>query len=372
MIYRALGKSGPKISVLSFGSMRWQSEDVCHAIIHRGLEFGMNYVDTSTGYVDGKSDIWTANAVRDRRSDIYFSSKSNWAAAPSADDVRRTIDARLKKLRLDYFDLYQLWGLGSMSTLKSALKKGGTVDGIRKAQADGIVRYGIGFTFHDPPDVFRTAVDSGEFISATVSYNLLKRNQEDLIAYAAERGVGVIIMNPLGGGVLGMAERKEYGFLRGPHSGTTWGALRFLIANPSITTAIVGYTAAEQVDENVRALERPGELTEMYRQSLIRQLEAVRTPEGNFCTGCGYCKDCPEGFNPTQFMKFMRDFSAYVADERKLAAWLETRYEGPEAVREALAKCAECGKCVEKCPQGLPILDEIRRAKSAAGIAHTK
>ncbi len=369
MIYHELGASGVKISALSFGAMRWQSEAACRAIMERGMDAGLNYVDTSTGYVDGKSHVWVANAIRQRRSDIMFSTKTGYGQAHKAKIFEKALAERLKTLRLDYADMVQVWGIETMATLEAALAKGGTVDGARQAQRDGLVRHGIGFTFHGPPEVFRAAVDSGEFISATVSYNLLNRKQEDLLAYAAERGVGTIIMNPLGGGILGMAEREEFGFLRGPDAGSAYGALRFLLANQNISASIVGFSAVEEVDESARALAQPDELTESYRRTLIKRMAEVPQPEGNFCTGCGYCKDCPEGFKPPKFMKSMRDFARYISESARLAPWLASRYEGAQAAAEALARCVECGQCEEKCPQKLPIIQEIRRAKTSLGIS---
>ncbi len=244
MLYHVMGKSGLKISAISFGAMRWPSEEDCCKVMDHGLDLGLNYVDTSTGYEGGNCEPWTGKAVRKRRSEIYFSAKGHWDAAPSGDQVRKTLEESLKKTGLDYFDFYQVWGLQRQEVLDKILAKGGTVDGVRKAMADGIVKYGLGFTFHGTPEVFRSAIDSGEFLCATVSYNLMNRKEEDNIAYAAARGVGTIVMNPLAGGILGLAGDRSLDFLRdGSRTGPAWGALRFLLANRNITTSIVGFSA---------------------------------------------------------------------------------------------------------------------------------
>ncbi|GAG29105.1 unnamed protein product, partial [marine sediment metagenome] len=90
MIYRQFGHSGVKVSAISFGAMRWPSEEACFDIVNRGLDLGINYVDTSTGYCAGHSQVWTARAVKDRRDEIVFSDKSAFAKAPTADEVRAT------------------------------------------------------------------------------------------------------------------------------------------------------------------------------------------------------------------------------------------------------------------------------------------
>ena len=369
MIYHELGRSGLKVSALSFGSMRWMTESACHEILRRGIEHGMNYIDTSTGYVRGLSYKWVGRAIKDCRDKVYYSSKSHWAQAPSADTVLRTIESVLEETGLDYVDLHQMWGIGSVELVKEAVKKGGTIEGVRRAQERGLVKHGVGFTFHGPPEAFRAAIDTGEFLSATVSYNLTNRQEEEQIAYAAEHGVGVIIMNPLAGGVLAMSTDRKLDFLRRQGTGPCYGALRYLLAHPHISTALIGFAALDEVDEDLRALEEPDRLTDDYRRSLIERMDAIEFTRDNLCTGCGYCKDCDNGFNPTQFMEFMRDFSLYAVDEQKLEDWLRTRYcHGNKPLEEILSVCIECGLCEKKCPQKLPIVKTIRRAKDVVGL----
>ncbi len=364
MIYNALGKSGIKISALSFGTMRWQSERACHEIIHRGMDLGMNYIDTSTGYVGGRSEKWSGSAVKSRRNEIYFSSKSSWAQAPNANAVRRSIEQSLRKTGLDYFDLYQIWGLQRTDTLKKALAQCGTVQGIRQAQKDGLVKYGLGFTFHGDAELFKAAVDTGEFLCATVSYNLLKRRQEELLDYAAANGVGTIIMNPLGGGML--ATDTSLRFLcqddgGSRHAGPWYGALRFLLANKSITTAIIGFRRLEEVDLNLKTLKGADSLDDAYRRDLAAKVVATKLVKEDFCTGCGYCRDCPNGFNPTKFMQAIRDFGIY--GQGSLKDWLKVKYIGQSPAQELLL-CIECDWCEEQCPQHLKIVQEIVKAQA--------
>jgi len=364
VITNELGNTGIRISALSFGSMRWLSEEACYAVVQRGLDLGMNYIDTSTGYVGGQSEVWSGHAVKARRSEIYFASKSHWAQAPRADAVRRAIEGSLEKTGLDSFDFYHVWGLQSRDVLDQALAPGGTIEGIRKAQRDGLVTVGIGFTFHGDAELFRAAVDSGEFLCTTVSYNLMNRKAEPWLDYAAANGVGTIIMNPLAGGMLATRGGKAPDFLCDGDRGPWYGALRFLLANPSITTSIIGFKTLHELEEDVQALEGAEALDESYRLGLITQMAATKLPEGDFCTGCGYCRDCPHGFDPTRFMQAMRDFHIQGLPPEDLPAWLQAEYMGQNP-QELLAQCTECLVCEETCPQHLPIAAEIRKAKAA-------
>lgn len=368
MLYHVMGKSGIRVSAISFGAMRWPSQEECCKIIDHGLDLGLNYVDTSTGYEAGQCEAWTGKAVQKRRKEILFSAKGHWDAAPTADQVRKTLEESLKKTGLDYFDFYQVWGLQRQEILDGILAKGGTVEGVRKAMNEGIVKHGLGFTFHGTPEVFRAAIDSGEFLCATVSYNLMNRKEEENLAYAAARGVGTIIMNPLAGGILGLAGDRSLDFLRdGQRTGPAWGALQFLLANRNITTSIAGFSAPREIDEAVQALAGAESLTEDYRQDLIRQMDAIKLIEGDFCTGCGYCKECPSGVNPTRFMTVMRDFVRYGVDKDRLQHWLLSQYPHT-SIRTYLAKCTACRECEGKCPQHLQIVEQIDKAKEVLGI----
>jgi predicted aldo/keto reductase-like oxidoreductase len=366
MLYREFPKVGVKVSAISFGAMRWPSQEACSRIIQHGLDCGLNYVDTSTGYCAGKSLKWTGLAIKNRRKEILFSCKSNWSEAPKADDVRKAIEACLKEAGLDYCDFYQLWGLQKSEVLQAALAKGGFVEGVRKAQKDGLIRYGLGFTFHGPAELFRAAIDTGEFVCATVSYNLMNRKEEEQIAYAASKGVGIVIMNPLAGGVLGLAGDKNLDFLRGGGIGSAYGALRFLLANKRITTGIVGFRTTDEVDQALSALADSESLDEAYRLGLAAKMDAVKLVTGQFCTGCGYCKECPHGVNPTKLMETMRDFVVYGVQQDRLADWIWSKYPHEDPVAEFKC-CQECGQCELKCPQHLKIMDAIRQAKKALG-----
>ncbi len=364
MIYHDFGNTGIQVSAIGFGTMRWLSEQACGEIIHRGLELGINYIDTGSGYVGGDSEKWVGAALAGRRGDIFISAKSRWDRALSADETRREIDERLKVMGLDYLDFYQIWGLGRVEVAREVLAPGGMAEGIARARADGLVRYGLGFTFHGPEEAFKAAIDTGAFVTATVSYNLLSRKDGELIDYAAERGLAMVVMNPNAGGVLAMAGEPALDFLCGDGAGPTYGALRFLLANPNIATSIIGFTDVAEVDQAVGATDGVDALGEEFRQDLIEKMDAVDLVRGDFCTACGYCKECPNGFDPTHLMKAMRDFALYrVADER-LGQWLESKYPGKDVATQ-LAKCTECGECEPKCPQGLKIVESIRRTKSA-------
>jgi predicted aldo/keto reductase-like oxidoreductase len=364
MIYNPLGKSGVNVSALSLGTMRWDSEEECFQTVNKALDLGVNYLDTSTGYCGGESYKWSAAAVKARRSEMYFSCKSNWSAAPKADEVRRVIETTLDNCGLDYFDFYQIWGLQTMEVLDQALAKGGMIEGIRKAQDDGLIKIGLGFTYHGIAEQFKAAVDCGEFLCATISYSLANLRHEEQVRYATQKGVGVIAMNPLGGGGLADKTQEDIQFLAEGGDGPAYGALRFVLANKNVATSLIGFQNSDEFEPDFAALEGADKLDENYRTSLITKMAESRFPEGHFCTGCGYCKACPRNVDPPKLMMALRDFDRTEADPETLGAWLQSRYIGTSP-QEILAQCTECGECEEKCTQHLKIISQIQRASAA-------
>ena len=116
----------------------------------------------------------------------------------------------------------------------------------------------------------------------------------------------------------------------------------------------------------MQALPGAESLGEEYRQDLIRQMDAIQLIEGNFCTGCGYCKECPSGVNPTRFMKVMRDFVRYGVAKDRLQHWILSQYPHSN-IRKELAKCTACKQCESKCPQHLQDRRADREGEGRAG-----
>ncbi len=117
----------------------------------------------------------------------------------------------------------------------------------------------------------------------------------------------------------------------------------------------------------MKAIPGADSLTEQHRQDLVRRMDDVKHIEDNFCTACGYCKECPSGVNPTRFMKIMRDFVRYGVAPDRLRHWLLSQTPHSN-IRKELSQCTACAQCEQKCPQHLKIVEQIEKAKQALGI----
>jgi predicted aldo/keto reductase-like oxidoreductase len=360
MELRRLGRSGLDISCVSIGAMRLPKDDQqAVALVRHAIDRGCNYIDTSIGYPDSERKLGLA--LQDGyRAKVHLSTKSSpWihqqeGYTASADDARRKIDEQMRVLQVDYLDFYQVWNITDADSYRQAIEPGGMVDGIHRAMEEGLVRH-IGATTHAPREIMLQAIDSGLFESMTFSYFLLNRELEDVLEHAHRQDVGVVIMNPVGGGMLTVTSDVIQAILPEVDLSTAGTALRFVLDNPHVTTAICGFERASDVDENVRVAGSPG-LTAEQRARLVAGVSKLEEQGRRVCTQCGYCMPCEQGVLIKDILK--------LANNARLFGLLEAsraRYRNFKPEQRADA-CTQCGACEEKCTNNTPIREELAKA----------
>ena len=161
----------------------------------------------------------------------------------------------LRKLDMDYVDFYHMWGIGWQQYQERIDAKRGPLAAARRAQDEGLIRH-LCFSFHDAPDALIRLIDTGHFESMTVQYNLLDRANEEGIAHARERGLGVVIMGPVGGGRLAAFSPEINRLVPGGARSTPELALRFVLSNPGVSVALSGMSSVQMVEENVATASR--------------------------------------------------------------------------------------------------------------------
>jgi len=353
MRFRPLGRSGVMVSELSFGCGRLPEDDEASTrVIHAAIDAGCNYFETATFYCNNLCQQKTALGVRGFTDRVMVSAKQGVLPETTADSYRRELDRQLTVLGVDTVEWLQVGWL-TLEALTVLTKKGGALEAIQQAMGEGIVRH-IGFTGHDTPVNFIQVLNSGLFESMTVTYNLLNRSYEPAIARARELGVGVVAMNPVGGGVLAEPSPELQRLIPGVTS-TAALALRFVLANPGVSTACSGMASLEMVADNIATVEAAPELSEEERArfyAVIRQFEALGE---QFCTGCRYCLPCPQGVDiPACFRQYNID-TVY-----GLKAHARGAYQGLSEAQRASA-CIRCGECEARCPNHLPIMEQLEQ-----------
>ena len=365
MIYRELGRTGYKVSQLGFGAMRLpmvgEGEDAridrekAIPMLHRAFEAGVNYVDTAVGYCNQDSQRIVGDALKGWRDRIVLSTKNH-----EYDDEKvwwQHLENSLERLQVDYIDIYNHHGINWKTYVEKV--EPNVSRWMRKAKDQGMIRH-ICASFHDDNEALVKIVDTGYVESITLQYNMLDRQLEEGIAYAHEKGMGVVVMGPVAGGRLGTSspvlEQLIPGVSRVPEL-----ALRFVLSNPNVTVALSGMGTMQMVEENVVTASDEVVLSDADKAAIDEQLARLANMADLYCTGCGYCMPCPNEVNIPHIFQKYNEARVYGLWEPARKSYQEWRWvSGKQA-----DVCIECGECEEKCPQHIPIRQQLAEAHEA-------
>lgn len=361
-------RSGFEVADVSIGAMRLPPDAIdAVELVRHAIDSGLRYIDTSRGY--GDSELILGLALQDGyREKVILSSKcSPWLKKVydtddgSADSVRRRIDETLTRLRTDYLDFYQVWNVNSPEAWELATKKGGMVDGIKRAMADGVVRH-TGFTTHEKPEHLTGYLEQADWCEVLlVTYNLLNRTYEPILTKARELGIGTIVMNPVGGGRLAEESPvlKQLADQVGAVSVADL-AVRYVVSNPDVDTILCGIAKKTDVDDTIASAGREAFTAETLLK-INTFFENLSRRAVKFCTSCGYCQPCPAGIKIPGVM-------TAIYEDRFLGLRESAKRSYKRATREIeVTACTECGQCESKCTQSLEIISELKWALAQYG-----
>ncbi|MHB0939375.1 MAG: aldo/keto reductase [Armatimonadota bacterium] len=366
MLYRQLGNTGYRVSQLGFGAMRLPmvgegeearvNRELAIPMFHRAFEAGVNYVDTAVGYCNRDSQCAVGEAVKSwGREKIVISTKNPYYGDEEKDWWQNLEDS-LERLQVSYIDIYNHHGIRWERYTEHIEPR--MHQWMRKAKDQGLIRH-ICCSFHDDNEALCKLVDTGYVASITLQYNLLDRHLENGIAYAHEKGLGVVAMGPVGGGRLGadseVLAQLAPGIARVPEL-----ALRFVLSNPNVSLALSGMSTLEQVEENLATAADSATLSEEHQAAIAEHLARLRGMAELYCSGCGYCLPCPHE------VRIPDVFGTYNLG-RVYGLWDVARQRYANTVKRGRGAdlCVECGECEEKCPQKLPIRKQLNEAHGA-------
>ncbi|MBO5378216.1 MAG: aldo/keto reductase [Ruminiclostridium sp.] len=374
MKYRKFGNTGIEISQLGFGCMRlpeykdendkWQiDEEKAIPMIVKAYENGVNYFDTAPLYCNKNSEITVGKAVKPFRDKIYLSTKIDLGQVKAPEDYRRCLETSLKKMDTDYIDFYHFWGINK-SCFDDCIMKHDPLNEARKCKEEGLIRH-ISFSFHDDPSSIRHIIDKSEergipMESMLVQYNLLDRANEEMMAYAASKGLGIVAMGPVGGGRLA-APTELYTKLTGKPSMATYElAFKFVLGNPDLCCALSGMATMDMVEKNLLLGDDDNPLTEAEWKDIGTAIENLRKFSDLYCTGCRYCQPCPAGIDIPKIFSIYTNYNVYGLTDH--ARW-EFKHYTQDENKPTFKDCRNCGFCESKCPQRLKIRDELKRVE---------
>lgn len=370
MNYREMGKTGDMVSVLGFGCMRFAREGTkidekkAEKQIVSAIQKGVNYFDTAYIY-PGSEEVLGNVLSKGYRERVFIATKLPQMQINTRKDMDRVLERQLKSLKTDYIDYYLLHMLTTFSGWER-LKKLGVIEFLEEAKRAGKIRH-ICFSYHGGKEDFKKIIDDYPWEMCQIQYNYVDEHNQagrEGLNYAASKGIGVVIMEPLRGGFLVnklptrvMRVLEEAKVKRTP---AEW-ALRWIWNQPEVTTVLSGMNDEAQVEENVRIAcdTKPGNLTEedhaIYQKVKNILSETVKVN----CTGCSYCMPCPAGVNiPVCFSNY-NDYHLYKNRSSKI--FYLFMLGGTDGGRQTYASlCKKCGACEKKCPQRIPIREKLR------------
>lgn len=362
MLYRKFGKTGKDISIIGMGGMRFDPEmyqkgdiDACADVMVHAYKQGINYFDTAPLYChDMSREIFSRGIKQMDRSKIFITSKASPenTGEKTEDDMLRAIENNLKILGVDYIDFFHLWCVLSFEMFER-YEKMGMVRALHKAKELGMIRH-ANISTHASGEEIAKMLETGYFEGCLLNYNATNFAFRQKGLEAAKRlNIGVITMNPLGGGMI-PRNPKFYEFLQEDENDTAVkGAIRFNASHPELNVVLVGATYKEHIDEACQAITNLKPIT----TEQLKHVKAHLTENLNsLCTMCGYCKGCPADI---EIPKMMDSYNQYLLDPENPKAITSRLNAHWGLSAEQAAKCIACGSCESKCTQHLPIIDRL-------------
>lgn len=373
MQYNEFGKMKKMVSRFGLGCMRLpqmknaEGKDIIDEnesikIIRHAVDNGVNYLDTAYTY-PGSEEV-LGKALKDGyREKVLIATKAPAVNVKSSDDYPRFFNEQLKRLQTDYIDVYIFHCLDRANW--ETVKKTDGIKFMEQMKSEGKIKE-IGFSFHSDYELFEEIVDAYCWDMCLIQLNILDRNHQAGVKglkYAAEKGISVVIMEPLKGGLLANNQPQEIsGLLNGykeQRSLVEW-AFRWLYDQREAKVILSGVNSMAQLEDNLRIFKdaQAGVMSEQDIK-LMDKVKAIYESKVKVgCTGCGYCMPCPMGVNIPEIFKVYNDahFSPWSEFGKTFYSLIATA-SGKDA-----SNCVGCKKCQNHCPQNINIVDMLKEA----------
>ncbi|MPW27164.1 aldo/keto reductase [Alkalibaculum sp. M08DMB] len=377
MLYRKFGKTNENVSILGFGCMRLPllpggdttkiDEQLAMKLVHYAIDKGLNYIDTAYPYHGtgmengGQSELFVAKVLKNGyREKVKIATKLPSWLIKTREDMDILLNKQLERLETDVIDFYLVHGINS--NVWPILKEAGITEFLDDAIKDGRIKY-AGFSFHDKLDLFKEVVDHYDWSFCQIQYNYIDEDFQagaEGLDYAAQRGLGIVIMEPIRGGKLAdnLPEEALNAFDKSQIKRTPaeW-ALRWVSNHPGVSVILSGMNTMDQVKENINIANEAttNSLTKKELEIVDEVKEILQERIKVNCTACGYCMPCPEGVNIPSCFTMYNNYQIFGKEEA---------YNMRMAPSQRASNCVECGICETHCPQGILIRDELRNVKA--------
>jgi predicted aldo/keto reductase-like oxidoreductase len=369
MQYRKYGSTGIDVSVIGMGGMRFPQDDFEKSaqIIKNAYDAGINYFDTAPGY--GKSEDVYGVALKEmqktRKEKPFYVATKTFKSKP--DEVRKELETSLERMNLEWIDFYHVWCVMTPRNLKERINDG-VLDAFRKLKEEGLVKH-ICISTHMTGDEIAQTLKDYPFEGVLLGYSAMNfAYREAGISAAAELNKGVVVMNPLGGGIIPSYPEKFEFVKTQKDESVVDGALRFLLNDERISTLLVGISTQQELSD---ALEAFNGFKPISPEAIKKIRQSLKDSFNEMCTNCGYCNICP---NKIPTPRLMEAYNHYILSEKPQNMLDRLKWHWALPINsDVFDKCIECGACERKCTQKLPIIerlnfirDEVHKARKKA------
>jgi len=346
---RKLGKTGLEVLPLGFGCMTTSDP----AVIERAADVGINYFDTARSYQGGNNERMVGAALKAKRSQVIIASKT---PGKTKEEALADLETSLRELGTDYLDVWYLHNRNRPEDLNDDL-----FEIQQAAKKAGKIRFAGVSTHFNMPDMLAYLVKRGQTDVTLASYNFtMKPELGEAIESARRAGMGVVAMKVLAGGFSRIQRGDRlYGVSPGAltdtlkQPGAMSAAIKWVLKNRSVDTAIVCMTDFDQLDENRKAMSE--RFTERDEKLLAAQLAYIRPL---YCRMCGACGGvCEKGVPVADMLRVLSYAEGYGQFPMARARFLEL----PEKARAM--RCGDCGRCSVNCPNGVEVRSRLMRAQ---------
>lgn len=364
-------KKGNQLSILGYGCMRFTKNgssidlEKAEQELMYGISHGINYLDTAYVYPGNEEAVGKILAKNHCREEINLATKLPHYLIRTRAGAEKKFQEELQRLQTDYIDYYLMHMLNDCRTWEKLVQIG-IRDWIEEKKKSGVIR-NIGFSYHGNSENFRALLDAYDWDFCQIQYNYLDEHAQagrEGLEYAGEKGIPVIIMEPLRGGRL--VNHLPQGARECIAKSDTFHtpaelALRWLWDQPQVTCVLSGMNSIDMVKENIRIAEtaEPNQFGEQ-EQALIAQVrEEIQRKMKVPCTGCGYCMPCPQHVDiPMAF----HCYNLRYAEGKHSGMWEYVQSTAMRRDTTSASQCIGCGKCERHCPQGIQIREKLKEA----------